>query len=178
LVLPAVIALGALLANAAVLAARTYPAWRERAAAQAGRDAADSELHAVRQQIRTLETMGRGVLAAGEGLEVLLGQRLTGIAGLPEVLQHVRDTASAAGVRLERIDHAVEPVASLGAVRWQMATLGAGSYGAVRAWLAALREGPGLLYVDRLEIGGSGDALLAVEVTLVVLLRTEASVIP
>lgn len=182
--LPALIAAGALLANAAVLAVHSYPAWRERAAAQTARDAAESELHAVRQQLRVLETMGHGTLAAGDGLQAFVEQRLAGTAGLPEVLQHVRDSASGAGVRLERIDHAVETVESLAAVRWQMSTLGAGSYGSVRAWLAALRDGPGLLFVDRLEIGASAGAAgaegspLAVELTLVALLRAETAVTP
>lgn len=182
LALPALIAAGALLANAAVAAVHTYPAWRERAAAEAGRNAAESELHAVRQQIRTLETIGRGALAAGNDLEEFVERRLTpATAGLPQVLQHVSDAAAGAGVRLERVDHRVEPIEPLGAVRWQMSTIGAGSYGQLRAWLTALREGPGLLFVDRLEIGGSGnpgDPLLAVELTLVALLRTDATVTP
>ncbi len=178
MILPAAIALVALLANAAVFAVSTYPAWRDQSAAQAAFDRSESELHAVRQQIRSLETVGRGALAAGEDLDVFLGERLLDAARWSEVLLHVRASANDAGVRLERVGHSDEPIEALNAVRWQMSVFGAGSYAAVRDWMSTLRDGPGLIYIDRAEIGGSGGDLLSVEITVVALLRAESPVRP
>ncbi len=178
IVLPAVIALLVTLANAAVFAARTYPSWSERSAAQALYDRSESDLHAVRHEVRSLETMGRGALAATNDLRVFLDEKLIDASSWSEVLRHLRDTADAAGVRLERVDHSEEPVQQLNATRWQMAAFGAGSYAAIRSWMESLRDGPGLLYVDRVEMGGSGGAVLSVELTLVALLRADATVRP
>lgn len=178
IVLPATIALVVLLANAAVFGGRTYPAWRARSAAQAAYDRSESELHTVRQQIRSLETVGRGALAAGEDLDVFLGERLLDAARWSEVSLHVSASANDAGVSVERVGHSEEPIEQLNAVRWQMSVFGAGSYSAVRKWMSTLREGPGLIFVDKAEIGGDGGPLLSVELTIVALLRADSMVKP
>jgi len=178
IVLPAIIGLVALLANAAVFFGRTYPAARERSAAQALYDRNESELHVVRQQIRSLETVGRGALAAGSDLQGFLDQRLLDDSRWPEVSAYLRDSAADAGVRLERVDHSEESVQQLDAVRRQMSVLGAGSYAAVRSWLLALQQGPGLFFVDQVEIDGSGAALLSVQLTAIALTRADSPVKP
>ncbi len=171
--LPIVIALLAVGANAVVFFARTYPDARQRSAAQAAYDFSESELHALRQEIRTLETVGGGALAADDGLQVFLGAWLLDTSRWSEIRAHVRDAARDAGVSLERADHTVEAIDQLDAERWQMSLLGAGSYTAVREWMAAVGDGPGLMFIDRAEIGGAGGPVLSVELTVVALLRAE-----
>jgi type II secretory pathway component PulM len=177
-IVPAVIALLVLLANAVVFVARTYPESRERAAAQMAHDRSESDLHIVRQQIRELETVGGSALAAHDDLRLFLDGRLLDSTSWSAVTQHVRNAARDNGVTLERVDHSVEAIDQLGAERWQMSVFGAGSYASVRAWMSALGEGPGLMFVDRAEIGGAGGPVLSVELTLVALLRSEATAEP
>lgn len=175
---PALIVLVALLGNAAVFAARTYPAHRAAARAQAAYDAAESDLHAARQQFRSLQVTGGDALRAADDLRAFLNDRLDSTSNLPETLAYLRASAAAAGISLENIDYSAEPVAQLDALSLGMSVRGAGSYAAVRRWIAALRQGPGLMFVDSVEIGGAGGPVLSVELTAVAMLRAEGATTP
>ena len=168
----------ALLGNAAVFAVRTYPARRAAAQAQAAYDAAESDLHAARQQFRSLQVLGGDALRAADDLRVFLNQRLDSTSSLPETLAYLRASATAAGMSLENIDYSAEPVEQLDALSLGMSVRGAGSYAAVRRWIAALRQGPGLMFVDSVEIGGAGGLVLSVELTAVAMLRAEGASTP
>jgi len=178
LIWPALIALVARVVNGAVFVAKTYPGWHERQAAQLQYDQGERELYSVRQQLRTLQVLGGDALVARDDLGALLAGRLLHTSELPQVLAHVRASAGESGVRVESIDYAAEPVAELEAIRLQISVRGAGSYTAARSWMSRLREGPGLMFVDRAEIGGSGGSVLSIEVTAVALLRAGEVLLP
>ena len=174
----ALIVLVAVLINAAVFAGRTYPTWRERVDAQRAYDQGESELHAVRQELRSLQVLGHGALLARDDLGEFLVERLHRTSSLPEAREHVRTSAEESGITVERVQYSVDSVDRLDAVYTGISVFGAGSYTALRRWIAELRKGPGFMFVDRVEIGVSGGSLLSIELTAVALLRVEEPVIP
>lgn len=173
--LPALIGVLAFAGNAAVFVAATYPQHRERSRALEAHAAAAGRLHSVRQQMRSLRVLGGDALRARQDLQVLLEQRLDPMSRLPEALAFMRTAAADAGIVLENIDYSVEPVEALDALSLGMSARGAGSYGAIRQWIVALRQGPGLMFVDSVEIAGTG-TVLSVQLTAVAMLHvTEAT---
>lgn len=178
LVAAALIVLVAVLINAAAFAGWTYPAWRERVEAQRAYDHAESELHAVRQELRSLQVLGRGALLARDDLGEFLAERLHRTASLPEAIAHVRTAAEDSGIIVERVQYSADSVDQLDAVHMGISVFGAGSYTALRRWIAELRKGPGFMFVDRVEVAGAGSSLLSIELTAVALLRVEEPVIP
>lgn len=136
--------------NLAVYFVLTRPAWRDSAAASSATAVNQQVTGTITPQLERARRVYGRIASAEESLAELRARVGTTSGTAADVVSSLRAALDAAGLRAERVTYAPQPVAELGLTQLQVNLPVRGDYGALRAFLDALLDGPMFVVLERI----------------------------